>query len=151
MDVITLTAFLTPFLPFLIKFGEKSAESVASKVGEDSWNKAKKVWDKLQPKVEAKEDAKVAAEQVAAKPDSKARQAVFQEELETLLKENPDLVEAIAQILQEELPASSGTQNVQTISNNEGQAVNNMKDNSKATKIDGGVRVEGGLHGNMNL
>jgi transketolase len=147
MDVIALTAFLTPFLPFLIKFGEKSAESVASKFGEDSWNKAKKVWDKLHPKVEAKEDAKVAAEQVAAKPDSKARQAVFQEELETLLKENPDLVEAIAQIFQEKAPTASGTQNVQTVTNNEGQAqaINQMK----GEKVIG--RIDGTIHGGVNL
>jgi transketolase len=147
MDVIALTAFLTPFLPFLIKFGEKSAESVASKFGEDSWNKAKKVWDKLQPKVEAKEDAKVAAEQVAAKPDSKARQAVFQEELETLLKENPDLVEAIAQIFQEKAPTASGTQNVQTVTNNEGQAqaINQMK----GEKVIG--RIDGTIHGGVNF
>jgi transketolase len=147
MDVIALTAFLTPFLPFLIKFGEKSAESVASKFGEDSWNKAKKVWDKLQPKVEAKEDAKVAAEQVAAKPDSKARQAVFQEELETLLQENPDLVEAIAQIFQEKAPTASGTQNVQTVTNNEGQAqaINQMK----GEKVIG--RIDGTIHGGVNF
>ena len=135
MDVIALTAFLTPFLPFLIKFGEKSAESVASKFGEDSWNKAKKVWDKLHPKVEAKEEAKVAAEQVAAKPDSKARQAVFQEELETLLQENPDLVEAIAQILQEKPEATSGTEINQTINNTKGQVMGKMI-GGKATGID---------------
>jgi transketolase len=127
MDVIALTAFLTPFLPFLIKFGEKSAESVASKFGEDSWNKAKKVWDKLHPKVEAKEEAKVAAEQVAAKPDSKARQAVFQEELETLLQENPDLVEAITQIFQEKPATTGATQIDQNVNNTKGQVMRDMK------------------------
>lgn len=144
MNVIALTAFLTPFLPFLIKLGEKSAETAGSKLGEDAWNTAKKIWEKLHPKVEAKEDAKVAVEQVAAKPDSKPRQAVFQEELETLLKENPDLVEAIAQIMQEESPATKTASNKQTITNNEGQAINNMS-NSKAVKIDGDV------HGGMNF
>jgi transketolase len=144
MDVIALTAFLTPFLPFLIKFGEKSAESVASKFGEDSWNKAKKVWDKLQPKVEAKEDAKVAAEQVAAKPDSKARQAVFQEELETLLKENPDLVEAIAQIMQEKSEATSGTQINQTIQNTKGQVTGQQTGGKSIGNIDA-------VQGDVNL
>jgi transketolase len=148
MDILALTTFLSPFLPFLIKFGEKfgekSAETVGSKVGEDGWNKAKKIWEKLHPKVEAKEDTKVAAEQVATKPDSKARQAVFQEELETLLKENPDLAAAITQIWQEELPAANSATNKQTITNNEGQAINNMT-NSKAIKIDGDA------HGGMNF
>lgn len=145
MDVIALTAFLTPFLPFLIKFGEKSAESVATKFGEDSWNKAKKVWDKLQPKVEAKEDAKVATEQVAAKPDSKARQALFQEELETLLEENPDLVEAIAQILQEKPATTGATQIEQNINNTKGQVMRDMK-GGKAT----GIHIDA-TQGDVNL
>lgn len=54
---------------------------------------------KLEPAL--KGNAKIAAEQVAAKPESEACQAVFQEELETLLKENPDLAQAIAQIMAE--------------------------------------------------
>jgi len=144
MDIIALTAFLTPFLPFLTKFGEKSAETVGSKFGEDAWNKAKKIWEKLNPKIEAKEDAKVAVEQVAAKPESEARKAVFQEELETLLKENPDLVEAIAKIMQEDSATGNTASNKQTITNNEGQGINSMT-NSKAANIDGGV------HGGMNF
>ncbi|MGB3205071.1 MAG: hypothetical protein WBB28_08790 [Crinalium sp.] len=121
MDIIALTAFLSPFLPFLINLGKKSAETAASKFGEDAWNKAKKIWDKLHPAVAAKEDAKVAAEQVAAKPESENRQGVFREEMEILLKENPDLLEAIAQIWQEGSEASSGTSISQTITNTKGQ------------------------------
>lgn len=135
MDIIALTAFLSPCLPFLMKLGEKAAESAAGKVGEDSWNTAKKIWDKLQPKIEAKEDAKMAAEQLATKPDSEARKAVFQEELETLLKENPDLVEAIAQILQEKPETTSGTSISQTINNTKGQVMGQMT-GGKATGID---------------
>ncbi|MDJ0516338.1 MAG: hypothetical protein QNJ74_08795 [Trichodesmium sp. MO_231.B1] len=67
----------------------------------------------MQPQVEAKEDAKIAAQQLAAKPESKARKDLFQEELETLLQENPSLKEAIAQILEEGSPKKeSGTINV---------------------------------------
>jgi hypothetical protein len=101
MDIVTLTALLSPFL---MNLGGKAAESAASKLGADTWDAAKKIWDKLSPKVEAKGDAKIAAEQLAAKPESDARKAVFQEELETLLKENPDLANAIAKILAEASP-----------------------------------------------
>ena len=117
MDVITLTALLSPCLPFLMKLGQKAAESASGKIGEDTWNTAKKIWDKLQPQIEAKEDAKIAAEQLAAKPESEPRKAVFQEELETLLKENPDLADEIAQILQEKPETTSGTPIIQTIKN----------------------------------
>ncbi|NEQ20288.1 MAG: hypothetical protein F6K28_13795, partial [Microcoleus sp. SIO2G3] len=78
MDVIALTAFLTPCLPFLMKVGQKAAESASGKMGEDSWNTAKKIWDKLHPKIEAKEDAKNAAQQLAAKPDKEKPKAKFQ-------------------------------------------------------------------------
>jgi len=135
MDVITLTALLSPCLSFLMKLGGKAAESAAGKVGEDTWNTAKKIWDKLHPKIEAKEDAKIAAEQLAAKPESEARKAVFQEELETLLKENPDLVEAIAQIMQEKPETTSGTSISQTINNTKGQVMGQMT-GGKATGID---------------
>ena len=110
MDIVGLMGLLSPCLPFLLKLGEKSAEGAANKIGEDTWNKAKKIWEKLQPQVEVKEDAKIAAQQLAAKPESKARKAVFQEELETLLQENSSLAEAIAQILEEGSPKKeSGT------------------------------------------
>jgi type II secretory pathway component PulF len=144
MDVITLTALLTPCLPFLMKLGQKAAESASGKIGEDSWNTAKKIWDKLHPKLEAKEDAKIAAQQLAAKPDSEARKAVFQEELETLLEENPDLVEAIAKIRQEDSPTATGTQISQTVTNNEGQAINQMKDSKAIGRIDG--HIQGGVN-----
>jgi transketolase len=147
MDIIALTAFLSPCLPFLMKLGEKAAESASGKIGEDTWNTAKKIWDKLQPKIEAKEDAKIAAQQLAAKPDSEARKAVFQEELDTLLKENPALADAITKIMQKEAPASSGTQNIQTVTNNEGQAqaINQMK----GEKVIG--RIEGTIQGGLNF
>ncbi len=116
MDIVALMAFLSPCLPFLMKVGEKSAESAASKIGEDAWNKAKKIWEKLQPQVEAKEDAKIAAQQLAGKPENEKRKALFQEELEILLQENPSLAEAIAQILKEDSSnchsGSGVTQNV---------------------------------------
>jgi transketolase len=144
MDVITLTALLTPCLPFLMKLGQKAAESASGKIGEDSWNTAKKIWDKLHPKLEAKEDAKIAAEQLAAKPDSEARKAVFQEELESLLEENPDLVEAIAKIMQEDSPAASGPQISQTVTNNEGQAINQMTGGKAVGRIDG--HIQGGVN-----
>jgi transketolase len=149
MDITTLMALLSPCLPFLMKLGQKAAESASGKIGEDSWNTAKKIWDKLHPTIEAKEDAKIAAQQLAAKPDSEPRKAVFQEELETLLKENPDLADAIAKIMQEDSSAASdsGTQNIQTVTNNQGQAqaINQMK----GEKVIG--RIDGTIHGGLNF
>ena len=127
-----------------MKLGQKAAESASGKIGEDSWNTAKKIWDKLHPKIEAKEDAKIAAQQLAAKPDSETRKAVFQEELEILLKENPDLADAIAQILQEKPEATGGTPIIQTIKNTKGQVTGQMSGGKSIGNIDA-------VHGDVNL
>lgn len=130
MAPATLTASLAPFLPTLLNLGAKAATSTVTKVGdtagtkltESALNKASAIWEKLFPKVAAKEDAKLAAEQVAAKPDSPAWQAVLQEELELLLKENPDLAAAIAKIMEEDAPdGTPGTQIVQNVTGNQNQ------------------------------
>lgn len=142
MDAALLTAFLAPFLPFLIKFAEKASEKVGEKFGEDAWNKAKAVWSKLHPKVEAKEDLKLATEQVAAKPESNARKAVLQEELETLLKENPDLAVAITQILQEDAPdGTPGNQVIQTITGDQNRFTGQVTARNVLGDVQGNVTL----------
>lgn len=77
MDPATLTAFLAPFLPALLKLGTKALEGAATKAGEttgvnlteSALNKATAIWEKLFPKVAAKEAAREAAEDVAKAPD----------------------------------------------------------------------------------
>lgn len=82
---------LVPYLPLLMN-------GAATQIGKSGVEIAvKQIWEKLEPTL--KGDARVAAEQVSAKPESEPRKAVFLEELETLLNENPDLAKAIAQII----------------------------------------------------
>jgi hypothetical protein len=146
MDIVVLIALLRPCLSFLIQAGGTAVvESAGGQIGTDAWETAKKIWDKLHPKLNAKEDARIAAEQLAAKPDSEARKAVFQEELEALLKENPDLAEAIAQIMQESPATTAGVQVTQTVTNNEGQVIGQMTGGKAIGRIDGNVQ------GNVNL
>ncbi|MEG3922247.1 CHAT domain-containing protein [Microcoleus sp. T3_A4] len=138
MDIVALMAFLNPCLPFLLKLGEKSAESAAGKVGEDIWDKAKKIWEKLQLPVEAKEDAKIAAQQLAAKPESEPRKAVFQEELETLLKENPSVAAAIAQILKEDSNRTSGSGIIQNVAGSQNQTIGTVSGGNVVGPMSGG-------------
>ncbi|HIK32555.1 MAG TPA: hypothetical protein IGS17_19425 [Oscillatoriales cyanobacterium M59_W2019_021] len=49
MDIVALTALLSPCLPFLMKLGNKAAESAASKIGTDFWETAKTIWDRTTP------------------------------------------------------------------------------------------------------
>jgi hypothetical protein len=82
---------LAPYLPVLMN-------GAITQIGKSGVEIAvKQIWEKLEPVLNG--DARTAAEQVAAKPESEPRKAVFLEELETLLNENPDLAKAIAQII----------------------------------------------------
>lgn len=143
MDNNALADLLNSCLPFLMGMGVKATDSVSKKFGEDVvWETAKKIWERLRPELEAKDDARIAAEQVAAKPDSKARKDVFQEELETLLKENPDLAEEIAEILAERtLDGTSRLQIIQTITGNQNQVIGQVT----------GGKVFGSVTGNVTI
>ena len=156
MDIALLTTFLSPFLPHLLKLGgeatAKVTETVSEKFGEAAWAKAQKIWTKLQPKLEEHEDLNIAAKQAATKPDSKARQDFFQEELETLLTNNPDLEKAIAQIMNESASGNLG-QVTQSVGKVDGQVIGQVSGGQSigqinAEKVIGEVSgdVEGGIH-----
>ena len=66
MNVVTLTAFLAPCLPFLLeKVSTPALEEIASKLGEGTWEKAKEIWAKLRPEVDSEPAAKVATEKIS--------------------------------------------------------------------------------------
>lgn len=148
MNVVVLTRFLVPFLPYLVKLGkgagEKVTEVVAEKFGETAWKKAQKVWQRLSPEVEEKEDLKMATERIAANPDSTTWKAVLQEGLESLLNNNQDLAEAIAKILEDNPEVTPGTQINQTIDNTKGQVVGQMTGGKAIGNIDS-------VQGDVNL
>jgi hypothetical protein len=105
MDVAALTTFLAPFLPYLLKVGEKAAEETGKKLGEgfggDSWERAKALWAKLSPKVEAKEAAQEAAQDVAENPEDEDAQAALRQQLKKLLNENSTLASEISRLFEE--------------------------------------------------
>jgi hypothetical protein len=131
MEIATLVAFLSPFLPFLLKLGEKAAEkateTAAGKFGEASWTKAQAVWEKLSPKVEAKESAKEAAVDVANAPEDEDLRVALKVQLKKLLAEDEVLVKAIAQILQEDASDGiPGTRIVQNVTGHRNQIIGQL-------------------------
>ena len=127
MDVVTLTAFLAPCLPFLLeKVGAPALDEASSKLGEDAWTKAKEIWSKLWPKVEVDAAAKVATEKLAEKPDSEAWKEAFQDELNAIFQKDSALVTAIAEILSSTQLANGGNQINQTLDENRGQVIGQM-------------------------
>ncbi len=128
MDIAVLTGLLSAALPFLMKIGDKAAESAGSKMGTDAWEMAKKIWEKLHPKVQEKPEVLSAAQAVAASPDDEDSRDFLQKKLTKLLQENPDLEAAIAQILQGNPAVAAGTQvNVQS---NQGVVAGNISGGS---------------------
>ena len=142
MEPATLTAFLVPFLPFLMKIGTRATESAAQQFGEDAWNKAKAVWDKLYPRVEAKEAAKEAAEDVANAPDDEDLQTALRVQFKKLLESDPTLAQTIAQILKEDAPdGTPGTQIVQTVTGNQNQIIGQMTGGKAIGTVQGNITM----------
>ena len=146
MEISALVALLTPCLPTLVKLGGKAGDGAVQKLGEQALEStqalAKKVWGVLGPKVEANQDVKAAAEQAAAKPESKARMAVFEEELIALLKQDLALMDQITGLLQEH--EGQGGQTRQTIQVNKGVIL----ESAENSKVIGSIMIE---QGNVHL
>jgi hypothetical protein len=102
MDVTTLAedlaVFLTPFLPYLLKVGEKAAEEAGKKLGGDAWDRAKGLWAKLRPKAEAKPAAQEAVQDAAAAPNDEDIQASLRLQLRKLLAEDAVLAGEVARL-----------------------------------------------------
>lgn len=150
MDPATLTAFLAPFLPTLMKLGGKILEGAAAKTGEtggtklteQAVNKAKAIWERLHPKVEAKESAKEAAKDVAKTPADEDARAALRLQLKKILEADPALAGAIAKIMQEDAPDGTlGTQIIQHVTGNQNQVIGQMT----------GGKVFGNVTGNVTL
>jgi hypothetical protein len=146
MEIATLIAFISPFLPFLLKLGgkaaEKATESAAGKFGEAAWTKAQAVWAKLSPKVEAKEAAKEAAIDVANSPKDEDSQTALRVQLKKLLEQDEELMKAIEQILQEDAPdGTPGTQIVQNVTGDRNQVIGQMTGGKAIGNITGNVTL----------
>jgi hypothetical protein len=146
MEIATLTAFLSPFLPSLLKLGgkalEKATESASGKLGEAAFAKAQAVWAKLSPKVEAKEAAKEAAIDVANSPDDEDSQGALRLQLKKLLEQDEELMKAIEQILKADAPdGTSGTQIVQNVTGNRNQVIGQATNSNVFGNVTGNVTI----------
>ncbi len=100
-----LVAFLSPFLPYLLKAGDKAAEKMGEQVGEKlapglgkrAWQTAQTLWGKLRPRVQTKPAAQEAAQDVAEHPDDADAQAALRRQLVKLL-DDAALAQDLAQV-----------------------------------------------------
>jgi hypothetical protein len=104
MDIGTLASSLTtvlvPLLPYLLKAGEKAAETGKTIAGQ-SWEWTKSLWIKLKPKVEAKPTALEAAQDAAQTPEDEDLQAALRVQLKKLLTEDQSLADEVSRWLEQ--------------------------------------------------
>jgi hypothetical protein len=96
-----LAAFLAPFLPHLIRLGEKAAEEAGARLGADGWKYAKALWMKLRPKVEEKPAAKEAVADVAERPEDEDALAALRQQLKKLLAADEALAREVEHVWRE--------------------------------------------------
>jgi hypothetical protein len=141
MDVIVLTKFLAPFLPFLMNVGNKVFDSAITKAGEDAWGKAKAVWAKLQPKVATKPAALEAATDVANAPEEEDLQVALRVQLKKLLEQDEVLAQEIARIMQGNAQGNSGDKVVQNVTGENNQTLGSVQGSKVVRDVSGDVTM----------
>ncbi len=97
----TLTGFLIPLLPYLLKGGEEAVKEVGKKFGGAVWDKASALWAKLRPRLAAKPAAQEAVQEVAQAPEDQDARGAFNLQVRKLLAEDSDLAQELAHWLAE--------------------------------------------------
>jgi hypothetical protein len=95
VDPVSLTAFLAPFMPYLMKGVQDLGEEAARALSADAWKYAKAIWGKLRPKIAEQDGAQAAASVVAEHPNDDRARGALELQLESLLKSDPELAEAV--------------------------------------------------------
>ena len=120
MDIPTLSneigAYLLPFLPYLLKAGEKAAEEAGKKFGAAAWEKAQAIWAKLR----GKDEVLKASKDAQAMPGDEDAQAALRLQLKKLLQADEALRAELAELWQETKRTVGGDQ-IQMIVNISGQ------------------------------
>jgi hypothetical protein len=103
MDITQLAhsaaLLLTPFLPYLIKAGERAMEETGKNMAGDAWEKAKSLWSKLGSKIENSPAALEVAQKAIAKPQDPRVQSALELHLESMLSDNAALADEVAKVI----------------------------------------------------
>jgi hypothetical protein len=101
MDLVALTAFLAPLLPFLVKGGEEAVKEIGTKFGSEIWERAQVLWATLRPKVESKPAALEVVQDVAKDPANELAKAALRYQVEKLLSEDAQFAQEVARLWEE--------------------------------------------------
>jgi hypothetical protein len=96
---------LGPALPFLEKVGERVVVGVSSdavkNLGKSTLDKAKNIWEKLNPQFKQKETAQKAIAKFLQRPDEISQFSLISE-IRDILEENPDLAQELLKLMKEQ-------------------------------------------------
>jgi hypothetical protein len=95
-----LVAALAPFLPFLLRLGEGTAEAAGRNLGAEAWDHAKALWDRLAGRLEEQPGALDAAREAAETPEDDAL-AAFRWQVRKLLTNDETLARELRDLLDE--------------------------------------------------
>jgi hypothetical protein len=101
VEIAALTSFLAPFLPYLVRAGQKVAGKAADTLGDEAAKYAQALWERLKPGVERKPAAQEAVEEVAANPEDEDALGALRIQLRKLLEEDEGLAADLTKLWQE--------------------------------------------------
>lgn len=96
-----LTAFLAPFLPYLLKAGGMAADKAADGLAGEAGRWAEALWVKLLPSVGARPAAGEAASDVAANPNDRLARSALELQFHKILADNAQLRQEVARRLED--------------------------------------------------
>ena len=95
-----ITAFLAPYLPYLVKGGKIAAKKAFEKAGEifaeKGWEQAEAMWEKLKTKVETKPAAQDALEEFVKDPKEEDALPSLRQQIKKILAEDMKFAEEIS-------------------------------------------------------
>ena len=94
-----LVQFLSPFLPTLLGRAHEVGAEIADRTTDAAWDYAKRVWERLRPRLEERPGAAQAAEDVAKAPDDADSGTVLEIHLKKILAEDPSLATDLRSIM----------------------------------------------------
>ena len=97
-----VTKLIAPFVPFLLKGGEKAFEEVGKKVGESGVEKVKLLWNRLQQKTSSTPALEESLKDVANAPDDSDSRASMRLQIKKLLTQVPSLADEIAELMKDQ-------------------------------------------------
>jgi len=109
--------YLLPFLPYLLRVNRYAAIKISGEEEERNWDKARRIWQELLPRLELKEAARESAEDLANSPGDTDAVGAFRLQIRKMMTADSALRELVRHIVEEkkspDMSAHVGTNSVE--------------------------------------